>query len=303
MIKEGDQVCGVILESGQQVRSKVVVTADGVHAHITEKAGFPVSRSNPWYIAALTYEFDNIWSDLPLGYHYLAGGMEPEEEMAPGYSSAQGALGVTDTIHVAMGFLTSQKEYPANKPLDYYVQRVIDTDPRVHKVMGDRLFGRKPDMITGCRVMFRERHLEDTVGNGVIAVGDAWVDDCDLGNIPSLANGVHAGRVISLAAKAGDFSKKALDAANEFKSEPVLKYSGPEQKGQTVRDGVERKRDGGVLQVLQTSPLSPVGIWRQETKGQSADQVYDRQRLSFSQGHQIPQTQKLRVGIAFFERC
>jgi len=54
-------------------------------------------------------------------------------------------------------------------------------------------------------------------------VGDAWVDDGELGNVPALANGVHAGRVIVEAAKRGDFSKGALGPANEFLDKRLLR--------------------------------------------------------------------------------
>ncbi len=224
VLKEGDQVCGVKLSTGEEIKSKVLVTADGIFANITEKAGFPVNREEPWYVCGLRLQFKNKHKDLPLGYLYVLGDLEPEDEMAPDYSSAQASIAVLDTIHIAFGFLTQKRYYPAPKPLDHYAELFLKNDQRVKDVIGDRLAGEKPECIVGFRARFRKECLKDTVGNGVIAVGDAWVDDCDLGNIPSLSNGVYAGRVILDAAKKNDFSKASLDAANGFLTKPVLQY-------------------------------------------------------------------------------
>lgn len=222
VLKANGRVCGVELASGEKIGASVVVTADGVGARITKKAGFPLGEDT-YYLWALTYEYPNEY-DLPLGYHYVAGGMEPADEMKRGYISAQGAIGVTDTIHVAIGFLSTKRYYPAPRPLDYYVEQLIANDKRVTDVLGERLAGKKPTVLTGCRVTFRDRPMTDTAIDGAIAVGDAWVDDCDLGNIPSLANGVFAGQVIAKAAHRNDFSKEALSPANDYISEPILSY-------------------------------------------------------------------------------
>jgi flavin-dependent dehydrogenase len=132
-------------------------------------------------------------------------------------------VAITDVIHVMVAFFSRQQTYPAPRPMDYYLQRLLENDERVQALLGDSLRGVKPRMLTGCRALFRARCNEDTVGDGVISVGDAWVDDGELGNVPALANGVHAGRAIVEAAKRGDFSKEALSAANEFLDKRLLK--------------------------------------------------------------------------------
>ncbi len=227
ILKEGRRVCGVKLHTGEEIKAKVVVTADGIFAHMTEKAGFQVDRQEPWYTVAMRYDFEKTTPEmkaLPRGYHYVIGGMEPEDEMFPGYDSCQGSIAVTGTVHLAVGFVMKGPEYPAPKPIDFYVDKFLNNDPRVKQLFGNLLDGKKHGQLLGFRARFRKEHLKDRVGHGVICVGDAWVDDCDLGNLPSLTNGVHAGRVIVNAAKKGDFSKAALEPANEFVTDRVLKY-------------------------------------------------------------------------------
>ncbi|MCP4199362.1 MAG: FAD-binding protein [Proteobacteria bacterium] len=227
ILKEGDQICGVKLHTGEEIRSKVVVTADGIFAHMTEKAGFAVNREEPWYTVAMRFDFEKTTPEMKAlrrGYHYVIGGMEPEDEMGKGYDSCQGSIAVTDTVHMAVGFVMKGPHYPAPKPIDFYVDKFLKTDPRIKQLFGDMLEGKKHGQLLGFRARFRAKHLEDRVGNGVVCVGDAWVDDCDLGNMPSLSNGVHTGRVIVEAIRKGDCSKAALEPANEFVTPRVLKY-------------------------------------------------------------------------------
>jgi hypothetical protein len=120
-------------------------------------------------------------------------------------------------------FISRQKAYTAPEPMDHYLAGLLRTDTRLRAILGDALDGLRPAMLTGCRGVFRGRCNEDTVAEGLISVGDAWVDDGELGNVPALANGVHAGRVIADAARRGDFSKAALNRANDFLDPRLLK--------------------------------------------------------------------------------
>ncbi len=227
ILKDGNRVCGVQLDTGEEITSKVVVTADGIFADMSEKAGFPINREEPWYTCGIRYQFDKdtqTLKNLPMGYHYIFGDLEPGDEMAAGYSCCLASISVVDTIHIGLGFMTQKKNYPAPKPLEHYVKQFIKNDTRLRNIFGSELDGKKPTMMLGFRVRFRKEHLKDRVGEGVICVGDAWVDDSDMGNIPALGNGVHAGRTIVNAAKKGDFSKAALEPANEFASKQVLGY-------------------------------------------------------------------------------
>ncbi len=230
VLKQADVVRGIKLDSGEEILSKVVVTADGIFAKITEKAGFEVSNKAPFYLSGIRYEFEKEDQSHPLGYTYIHGGLEPEEAMGKGYVTTQASISITDKVHIAIGFLSKSKYYPAPKPLDHYVEKLIRDDKRVKDLFGNAYLGKKPDVILGFRTKFRKEYLKDTVLNGAIAVGDAWVDDSDLGNIPALSNGVFAGRVIVDAALKNDFSKQALNPANRFVSESVLRYIASSKK-------------------------------------------------------------------------
>jgi flavin-dependent dehydrogenase len=218
VLKADGQVSGVVLDTGVKIRSRVVVTADGAFARISERAGLRISHDDLWYASLLAYEYDNV-AGLPAGLYYLNGSLQFEGDM-PG---AIGGVAITDVVHVMIGFFSQERTYPAPRPLDHYLERLVETDERLHTLLGDSLQGARPHMLNGCRGIFRAECNTDTVGPGVISVGDAWVDDGELGNVPALANGVHAGRVIVQAARANDFSKGALSPANDFLDQRLLK--------------------------------------------------------------------------------
>ncbi len=224
VLKDGSRACGVKLASGEEISAKVLVTADGAFARISEKAGFPVSQDELIYAEALTFEYNDVPKDLPLGYVYVLGDMEPEDQMHNWYSGAIGAIAVVDTVHIGYGFMMTKKYHPGPQPLAHYMQQHIDRDPRIKNILGDHLKGKKPDLITGTRSIYRSHCLKEHAIDGAVVAGDAWVDDGDLGNIPSLTNGIHVGKVIVEAAKKNDFSKEALKAVNEIQKESVIKY-------------------------------------------------------------------------------
>ncbi|OEU62064.1 MAG: hypothetical protein BBJ57_00195 [Desulfobacterales bacterium PC51MH44] len=218
VLKEDDRITGIKLSTGEEIQSKVVVAADGVFAKISEKAGMQISHNDLWYASVLAFEYDNT-ENLPGGLYYLNGDMELEKDMPVAF----GGLGITEVIHVLIAFFSRKNTYPAPKPMDYYVQKMLEDDERIKKVLGDRLKGVRPKMVTGCRAVLRGKSNEDTVGNGVISVGDAWVDDGEIGNVPALGNGVHAGRIIVEASRKNDFSKQALRPVNNFITKRLLK--------------------------------------------------------------------------------
>jgi flavin-dependent dehydrogenase len=218
LLRDGDRIAGVKLAGGQEIRARVVVAADGVWAQISEKAGLSISHDDLWYFNILAFEYDNV-ADLPAGLYYLNGELMLDE----GLPAAMGGLGITNLIHLMLVFISRHKTYAAPEPMDHYLEKLLQTDARLRAILGDALDGVRPTMLTGCRGVFRARCNEDTVGEGVVSVGDAWVDDGELGNVPALANGVHAGRVIAGAARRGDFSKAALNRANEFLDPRLLK--------------------------------------------------------------------------------
>ncbi len=218
VIKDGDKVAGVRLHTGEEIKSKVVVTADGVFAKISEKAGFDINKDDMWFGSVLAYEYENT-ENFPGGLFYLNGEMRFEEDMPPVF----GGVGVTEVIHIIVAIFYRKKFYTAPKPLYHYLDLLIEKDKRIKERLGDFLLRAKPKMITGCRAVMRAKSNAEVAGNGVISIGDAWVDDGELGNVPSLANGVFAGKVIVEAAKKNDFSKEALRPANDFINKKLLK--------------------------------------------------------------------------------
>ena len=226
VIKEDGRVAGVRLDTGEEVRARVVVTADGVWAGISRKAGIPISRQDRWYIDLLAAEYENR-AGLPAGLYYLNGALPFDGEL-PG---PMGGVGINDeVIHVMVACVARRPVYPAPRPLDAYLHRLLAEDERLPPILGDALQGQSPRLLTGCRAVTRAAPSPDVAGEGVIAVGDTWVGDGELGDVPSPADGVHAGRVIVRAAQRNDFSKSALNPANGFRTPQLLKILAENKK-------------------------------------------------------------------------
>jgi len=211
VLKEGDRVSGVRLGDGTEIAAKLVIAADGVFAKISERAGFAVNKDDLWYAHVMALEYDNI-ANLPAGLFYLNGDMQYEEEMPITF----GGVGITEVIHVLIVFLSRDRFYPAKRPMEHYARLMLARDPRVQEKLGSSLDGAEPKMLTGCRGVFRGEANTDLVGNGALSIGDAWVHSGELGNIPALANGVSAARVVVEAFQRGDLSPKSLRAVNDF---------------------------------------------------------------------------------------
>jgi NAD-dependent dihydropyrimidine dehydrogenase PreA subunit len=257
----GTTVSGVKLDSGAEIQSRVVVAADGVFAKVSEMAGMRISRDDLWYASVLAMEYDNAAS-LPAGLYYLNGGLQFEEQMPPAF----GGVGITDVIHVLIAFFSRQRTYPAPRPMDHYVVRLLGADERVRSLLGGALEGATPRMLTGCRAVFRARCNEHTAGEGVISVGDAWVDDGELGNVPALANGVHAGRVIIAAARENDFSREALSPANEFLDKRLLRALAENKKMKLLGTRLDEQQQRQLFLFMQhlNYPLLLFGTPRQQ---------------------------------------
>lgn len=209
-LKDGDRFNGVKLADGSEITAKVTVTADGILGKMSEKAGLPCNREKMAYAQILAYEFEDN-PGLPRGMLYINGELGSE----PGMPPAMAGIGVTRHIEVVFVTMSEKRYYNGEKPLDYYLNRFIASDPRVKEVLGSTLEDKSPQMLTGCRVVFRKTN-RDIVRDGLVSVGDAFVAGGELGNVPALAHGVHAGRVIGKAVHALSLGKEALSPIAEF---------------------------------------------------------------------------------------
>jgi len=202
---------GVVLDDGTKVSAKVVVMADGVHAKMTQKAGLKVDRHKPTYANVLAYEYDDP-QDLPVGLDYVVGDMP----FGPGGPPAFGGYAVTNKVHVLFVMLSHKRTYGASEPMDYYLKRFIEQDPRIPARLKAVIHDQRPSMLSGCRVPIRGNPNLEPAGDGVVSVGDTWVHSGELGNATALANGVFAGEVIARAAKKNDFARNALAEVGSF---------------------------------------------------------------------------------------
>lgn len=210
---------GVTLAGGEGIEAGVVVCADGVTGKLSQKAGLPNNETITARGELLQLEFENR-AGLPPSMSYLYGDLTLDEGMPP----AMAGVSVSDSVHVLFGLFGAKRFHPTRKPLSHYAERLLRTDERLREILGDALTGLEPVILNGCRVAIRPTN-KDIVRDGLISIGDAFVAGGELGNIPALASGVHAGRTIEKAAWKRDFSASALAPAREFITPNVIKFT------------------------------------------------------------------------------
>ena len=66
-------------------------------------------------------------------------------------SGAFRGVGITNVIHVLLAFFSRKRTFVAPRPMDTYVERLVETDERVQSLLGRSLRGAKPKVLTGCR--------------------------------------------------------------------------------------------------------------------------------------------------------
>ncbi len=219
LIKEDDVFRGVVVEGGEELRARVVVCADGIQGRVSKKAGLPNRKGAMAHAVVLAYDFESR-PDVPRGLYYMDGDLQLEEGMPP----AMAGVGVSDTIHVLIVLLFSKRFYKAPRPIDHYLDLFLARDERVQKILGDALEGQTPRMLNGCRAVMHATN-RDVVRPGLVSIGDAFVGGGELGNVPSLTNGFHAGDVIARALAAGEPTAEALAPVADFITDDLVKVT------------------------------------------------------------------------------
>ena len=215
VIKEKGKISGIILQDGTKVHSKVVVTADGILAKLSAKTKIPVNKSPIGYIQYQTLFYERP-EGLTSGFSYVMGALNLGDDVPPPIA----CIGVGEHIEVSLILTSKKKFYQPQKPMDYYIKKILASDERVRKYLGGHADNLKYITIKGTRLRLRE--LSKTISvDGAVAVGDNWVSGAQLGNINSIANGIYTGREIKKAFDRNDFSKESLGLASKFVNKDV----------------------------------------------------------------------------------
>ena len=260
-VRNGEKFEGLILEDGTRIKAGAVVAADGILGLMSQKAGLPNHQGIGAYGAMLTYEFEKD-RDLPWGLLYLNGGFTWEPDLPP----VMAAIGIMGRIEVVFAFMMKKRFYPAEKPLDHYLEKFLSRDPRAGEILGSSLQGKKPVRLNGCRVMIRQTN-RDIVRDGLVSIGDAFVAGGELGNAGALAQGVYTGRVIKDAADRNDFSRTALEPATGFISDKLDKMTTKNGQFKTLPMRLSEKEMKEFFQVMSSAnyPTMLFGSRMQQT--------------------------------------
>ncbi|MBI5500272.1 MAG: 4Fe-4S binding protein [Deltaproteobacteria bacterium] len=204
--KDGGPVTGIETDAGLTLRGRVTISAEGVTGRLAAKAGVPLNeRPVCWAFAAE--------ADLPplakptdeAGFFVDAADPDKRLPAGVGYWSS----GPTVT-HVAWGPMQKGKARVLARPVSELLVELAAKDPRVHARLGEPLTV-DPDSIDGCRV-FGRRMPGTSVGDGLIAAGDAFTTCGMMTNVVALRSGDLAAQVAAEALQRNDVSTASLRA-------------------------------------------------------------------------------------------
>ena len=210
VIHENGNVVGVKLDGGNEVRSKVVVTADGIQARLSLKTKIPTNKQAQGYLQYQTLYYKRP-QGVTSGFCYIFGQLNLGDDLPP----MVGCLGAGQYVEVSLIIYSKNQFYTPPKPLDHYTRKFFKNDERVKRQLGMSPKDMKLVNLKGTRLRMREL-CQDHAVNGALAIGDNWTSGAQLGNANALANGIYAGKVIKQAFEQNDFSKASLGRVSNF---------------------------------------------------------------------------------------
>jgi flavin-dependent dehydrogenase/NAD-dependent dihydropyrimidine dehydrogenase PreA subunit len=192
-------------DGGDDVRSRMVISAEGSTGRLAEKAGIPVNqRKVAWSYAAVTHSDAGAEPTDEVGF--LVGAIAGAPSHVPFLSFwASGR----EHAEIATGPLQKNRARILERPLEDYLQDMGRHEMRiVSRMKNDHPFERRR-FLDGCRIL--ARRLPDTcVGDGIIAVGDAIATCGMCTTLAALRTGDLAAEVAAKAIRSRDTRKERL---------------------------------------------------------------------------------------------
>ncbi|MEW5816610.1 MAG: NAD(P)/FAD-dependent oxidoreductase [Spirochaetota bacterium] len=214
LIKENGYVTGVKV-GNREFKSSLVISAEGIAGKLCEEAGLQVNKDVffayivAYYLTGLKLEPHQatntlyIMDDKYIGAPRIMGGFAPQNRQ-------QGQ------IYVAI--FSADGKYHNEKPITDYLNRFMETDPRVKELCRGAIINKK----TGCRLTVRALP-HTTVSDGFIGVGDAVVAGGEMLSAPAMVFARLAAEVGASSIRKGDISATNLIRYNQWLKHPYVK--------------------------------------------------------------------------------
>ncbi len=200
LLEERGGITGVLTPDGE-IRSRVVLSAEGVSRELCEQAGLYCRRGRTRYAFVVSEDLE-----APAAQDEDAGQVTTFGQR---YTSAAHAVGAVlvpraGRLHAYFAVTSDEPIAKTEEPLWAHLEE-YKRDPRVR-----RLFeGSRARTRLGCRMTVRDAP-EKVVRSGFVGVGDATTPGGHLGILPCVYLGQQAARVASDAIAVGDVSANQL---------------------------------------------------------------------------------------------
>lgn len=194
----------VALEGGRRLRGRVAVCAEGISGRLAERAGLPVNAETLGW----SYGVSVLLAPLPRPTDEAGFAVGDPGAPAGGPELLAYFCSAAAFTKLMPGTLQRRRERVGGRPLHELATEFLARDARLHARLGAALAPAVSPQ-DGCRCRIR-RFARETVGDGIIAVGDAVTACGQLSNLGALRSGMIAAEEAARALARGEPSRAAL---------------------------------------------------------------------------------------------
>ena len=208
VIKEKGAVVGVVTHTGEKIRSKIVIAADGINSMVSTKSGLREKWKADEYGVCIKYDFHSTPEHIKVAFNEAEGQLANETWFGGPWSAGMQAycwlFPNYDSISVGWwGLLSDIKENVFS-----LMQKFLE-----HPLVKTKLKGAKPRYYSVRNLALCQHGVKKTCADGIMAVGDAAGFTCTFegcGIPAALWSGKFAAETAIDAISAGDVSYAKL---------------------------------------------------------------------------------------------
>ncbi|MHA1766115.1 MAG: NAD(P)/FAD-dependent oxidoreductase [Promethearchaeota archaeon] len=254
IIEDNDYICGVITDSGEEFRCKVLIDAAGVNSIVGRKAGLIPKRNGENMILYVTIAVELGEKIINERFSDEQGGYCIEYYLAPGiqYKTWPWIFPKKDTVTLGTGgYMTKDLFNGEITNVNQYMQNFLNLPIVKRKLEGGKIVS------WGLHLEYDEK-IPQKVKNGLILTGEAGgfvIPFLGEGMSPAFATGVFAAKTAAEAIKNNNFSKENMANKYEDMIEEDMFLQGFMHVGKINKESILSKSDEEISSTMQSVVL------------------------------------------------
>ncbi len=254
IIEENDYVCGVVTDSGEEFRCKVLIDAAGVNSIVGRNAGLIPKRSGDNMILYVTVAVELGEKIINERFSDEQGGYCIEYYLAPGiqYKTWPWIFPKKDTVTIGTGgYMTKDLFNDKITNVNQYMQNFLNLPIVKRKLEGGKIVS------WGLHLEYDDK-ISQKVKNGLILTGEAGgfvIPFLGEGMSPAFATGIFAAKTAAEAINNNNFSKEKMSSMYEDMIEEDLFLQGFMHVGKINKESILKKSEEEISSIMQSVVL------------------------------------------------